>query len=446
MILWILRAIGSMLAGLLACVAIALLLFHFNLKALLNDELYANALAEQNAYERLYTEALTARNIEPVWAELSGGTDYLTSSDLHSLMRSVAPPEYLQAQTEANLSLLSSFATAESEELELYLEMTGPIDRIVASTVDLIIAKIQGAPLVNDPMIASLADQAAAGPYSQEIAAALEYISTGGLESYSITDLTGLSEEAALTIFDQAMASALDNDLIDQQYRDSLAEAEPRLRLAFATGDTRQLLAEATRTAAAAALEMALADFRTRLDSDGRLDLVPMLARGLGNMDEAQFQENATAWRDRIDEALAQSRNLGLTALAAASGLVALVYWGRPRHAARWFYLLLVIGGGASLLLLTIARLALPGVADRVASGAWTAGQFEAEGLIVLTVDIAISVISSRLAALMWYAGGALAVGILTWAAFLAWDIRCRKRQSAEQIPIEPDTGDETIG
>ena len=443
MFLYILRAFASMLAGLAIFLAVALLLFHYNLRALLNDELYANALADQNAYERLYTEALTTENIELVWSEVSMGAGYLTSSELRRLMITVAPPEYLQAQTETNLSLLSAFAIGESDELELYLDISGPLDRVVAATVDLIVAKVEQTPLVDDQLLQHMAAQSEGNPYSQEIAGALESISTGRLESHSITDLTGLSEDEVLEIFDQAMVLALDSDLIDQQYRAALEQAEPQLRQAFETGDTRLLLAESVRTAAAPALDTALAEYRVNLDRDGRLDLVPLLAEEVADVGEEQFQANASEWRDGIAEILSRTRNLGLIVLVAASGLVVLIYWGRPRQIARWFYRLLILVGGGSLVSLTVAYFALPGVVDRAVNSAWMAGQVEVQGLVVLTLDIVISVISSRLVAHMWLAGGTLAIGVLLWAAFLTWDISHRKRQSGEQAPEHTDPSSE---
>ena len=205
------------------------------------------------------------------------------------------------------------------------------------------------------------------------------------------------------------------------------------------------MLAEASRTAAAAALETSLAEFKAQLDSEGRLELAPLLAEELANISKDQFQANAIVWQDRIVETLAQTRNFGLIAMASAFGLLALAYWGRPRQIARWFYVLLIMCGGSSLAFLTLAYFALPRVVDRVVSSAWMGGQVEVEGLVVLILDIVISVISSRLVALMWLAGSVLAVGVLVWAAFLTWDITRGKRQGGEQAQSEPAPSNEVV-
>ena len=449
MFLWILRALTSTLAGLCIYLAIALLLFHVNLKALLNDELYADSLSEQSAYERLYSDVLTTRNIEQLWSELSSDTAYLTSGELHYLMRTVAPPEYLQAQVETNLALLSSFANGESQDLELYLEISGPLDRIVESTVDLLLDRIEATPLITEEMIQGVLEETAESPYSEEIQWALESLSAGGLESRSITDLTGLSEEEVADAFDQALALVLDNPSIDQEYRDALRAAEPGLRQTFRTGDTRELLTEAAKTAAAPALGSALADFKHRLDTEGRLSLVPVLAEEFVGVGEREFQANANTWRDRVLDVLDRTRNLGLIALAVAAGLVTLVYWKRPRAAARWLYRILIASGGASLVFLTIAYFALPGVVDRIINSASIGGEVDVEGLVVLILDVVISVITARLVAFMWFFGLALALGILVWASFLAWDISRKRKQGQEPEavnepePIAPVTGEE---
>ncbi|MCY4365303.1 MAG: hypothetical protein OXE17_03640 [Chloroflexi bacterium] len=444
MFLWILRALTSTLAGLCIYLAIGLLLFHVNLKALLNDELYADSLSEQNAYERLYTDVLTTRNIEQLWSELSSDTAYLTSGELHYLMRAVAPPEYLQAQVETNLALLSSFANGESQDLELYLEISGPLERIVESTVDLLIDRIEATPLVTEELIQGVVEETKESPYSEEIQRALESLSAGGLESRSITDLTGLSEEEVAEAFDQALALVLDNPSIDQEYRDALRTAEPELRQAFKTGDTRELLTQATMTAAAPALDNALADFQHRLDSEGRLSLIPVLAEEFAGVGESEFQANADTWRERILAVLDRTRNYGLLALAAAIGLVTLVYWGRPRAGVRWFYRMLIASGGASLVFLTIAYFALPRVVDRVVNSAWMGSEVDVEGFVVLILDVVVSVITARLVSFMWYFGIAFALGILMWALFLTWDMVQKRRQNEasetvdEPEPVEP--------
>lgn len=450
MLLWILRALASTLAGLCIYLAVALLLFHVNLQALLDDELYTDSLLEQNAYERLYTDVLTPQNIEQLWSEVSGDVAYLTPEELHRLVRTAAPPEYLQAEVEANLASLSSFSNGESEDLELYLEISGPLDRLVESTVDLLTDRIEAKPLEAGELIQDVLDETEDSPYTEDVRSALESISSGELEGQSIRDLTGLSEEEALAAFNQAFAQVVDNPLIDWRYRDALRKAEPELRQVFREGDVRELLRQVARTVAAPALEATLAEFGRRLDSEGRLPLVPLLAEEVAGISESDFQASADRWRERIQAVLDRTRNYGLTALAAAIGLITLIYWGRPGAGVRWLYRLLIASCGVSLAFLTVAYFALPRVVDRAVEGAWMGDEVNVEGFVVLTLDVVISVITARLESFMWYFGIAFALGILLWTSLMARDKvqERRKREDRgpadDSRPVESVTGEDS--
>ncbi|MYC28591.1 MAG: hypothetical protein F4X65_00665 [Chloroflexi bacterium] len=436
---WILRAIASILLTFGFYVAIALLLFHFSLRAMLNDEFYAESLAEQDVYQRFYTDVLTPENMQQIWQEVSGDARILTSEELRDLLQTVAPPEYLQAQAEENLALLSSFAAGESEDLELYVEMAGPLDRTVTSLVDLIEVRIDETPVLFSQQIQSEAAQAIEADYSEDIALSLKSLMSASYALSSITDLTGSSEEEVLAIFDQAVATVLAEPSVDQRFRDALEEARPELRQAFKSGNTRDLLKKATRTAVAPPLEIALEDFKTRLDEQGRLALVPILANEVLGIEEAQFQAKADSWRQRLDSLLTRTLTIALVALAISFSLLTAINWGKPGNSMRWLYRVLISSGGASLALLTIAYFALPNAFDRIVGGLSMNQEVEVKGIVELVMDIVISLITSRLTSLMWIAGAALLLGVGIWAAMLAWE-RSRRRHEEEK-----PTGTESV-
>lgn len=436
---WILRAIASILLTFGFYVAIALLLFHFSLRAMLDDEFYAESLAEQDVYQRVYTDVLTPENIQQIWQEVSGNAKILSSEELRDLLQTVAPPEYLQAQAEENLALLSSFAAGESEDLELYVEMAGPLDRTVSSLVDLIEVRIDETPVFFSQQTQSRAAPAIEAGYSEDIALSLKSLMSASYNLSSITDLTGSSEEEVLAIFDQAVATVLAEPSIDQRFRDALDETRPELRQAFKSGNTRDLLKKATRTAVAPPLEIALEDFKTRLDEQGRLALVPILANEVLGIEEAQFQAKADSWRQRLDSLLTRTLTIALVALAISLSLLTVINWGKPGNSMRWLYRVLISSGGASLALLTIAYFALPNAFGRIVSGLSMDQEVEVKGIVELVLDIVTSLITSRLTALMWIAGAALLLGVVIWAAMLAWE-RSRRRHEEEN-----PTGTESV-
>ena len=435
---WILRAIASILLTFGFYVAIALLLFHFSLKAMLNDELYAESLAEQEVYQRVYTDVLTTENLQQIWQEVSGDAKILSSEELRDLLQTIAPPEYLQAQAEENLALVSSFAAGETERLELYVEMAGPLDRTVSSLVDLIEVRIEETPVLSSQQIQSRAAHAIEGGYSEDIALSLMSLMSASYDISSITDLSGSSEEEVLAIFDQAVAAVLEEPSIDQRFRDAIEEAQPELRRTFRKGNTRDLLKKAARTAVAPALEIALEDFKARLDEQGRLALVPILANEVLGIEEAQLQAEANSWRQRLDGLLTRTLTTSLVALAISVSLLAAINWGKPGDSIRWLYKVLISSGGASLALLTIAYFALPNAVDRIVGGSWMNQEVEVKGIVELVLDIVISLITSRLLSLMWIAGAAILLGVVIWAAMFAWERSRRKHEEGEPTGTEP--------
>lgn len=438
---WILRAIASILFALCFYVSIALLLFHINLRAMLDDKIYAESLAGQNVYQRIYTDVLTPENLRQIWEEASGDTKILSSDELRDLFQTVAPPEYLQVQVEANLAFLSSYVTGESEDLELYLEMAGPLDRLVGSLVDLIEARIEEAPVLSSQQGQSQTTQSIVAGYSEEIAQSLESILGDSSDIASIADLSELTEEEILEAFDQAVAAVLDNPSLDPRIRDALVEAQPELRQTLRTGSTREMLREATRTAVAPAVELALEDFRGRLDERGRLALVPILANEVIGIEEAQFQVYADSWRQRVDDLLARTLTIAIVSLAICVALLAAINWGKPTDSIRWLYRMLISSGGASLALLVLAYFALPNAVDRMVGGSWMNRQVEVEGIVELVLDIVISLILSRMLALMWLAGAALALGVVIWAGMFAWERSRKKYQEMEPKEMESARG-----
>ena len=435
------RAVASIMFALCFFVAIALLLFHINMRAMLNDEIYAETLVKKDGYQRIYTDVLTPENVRQIWEEVSGDAKVLSSDELQDLLRAVAPPDYLQAQTEANLALLSSFAAGESEDLELYLEMAGPLDRLTASLVDLIEVRIEQAPVLSYQQVQGQAAQSLGADYSEDLAQSIESLLADSNDLASIADLTGLTEEEILEVFDQAVAAVLDNTSLDIRFRNALEQAQPELRQTLRTGNTRDMLKQATRTAVAPAMEVALEDFRARLDEQGRLALVPILANEVLGIEEAQLQAGADRWQQRSDDLLTRTLTVAVVALAISAALLAAIHWGRPKEFIRWFYRMLISGGGASLAFLIFAYFALPFAVDRIVAGSWMNRQVEVEGIVNLVLDIVISLIQTRVLALMWLAGGALALGIVFWAGMFAWERSRNKKQQREQTETDSVTG-----
>ena len=123
MSVWILRSALSVLLGFAVFSALMLFLFFTVGNGLMDDDIYVEALEERDFYERFYSEALTSEFIEELLQTITGNSTILSLEELPNLVQTVAPPDYLKGQVEANLLLLASFSSGNSDTLELHLEL-----------------------------------------------------------------------------------------------------------------------------------------------------------------------------------------------------------------------------------------------------------------------------------------------------------------------------------
>ena len=99
-------------------------------------EVYAGALAEAGAYERVYTEVLGGPEGETWLRELVGDGLPVEPGELVGMARRLAPPAYLQGQVEGNLRRAAAYFRGETERLELYLELEEPLAAVTPLVLD----------------------------------------------------------------------------------------------------------------------------------------------------------------------------------------------------------------------------------------------------------------------------------------------------------------------
>ena len=105
----------------------AYLLFNLVDGHFLSADFYSEALAEQNVYARLYDEVLVDPALEDESKELLGNLD-VPQNEMAGLARNIMPPEYLQGETERTLHNLIGYLKKDVDELELYINLGGPLD------------------------------------------------------------------------------------------------------------------------------------------------------------------------------------------------------------------------------------------------------------------------------------------------------------------------------
>ena len=122
------RPLASMVLGAIAFLAFfAFLLFSVVDGHFLSADFYAEALSEQGVYERVYDEVLVDPELEDTTDELLGNVD-VPQDEVADVARRIMPPEYLQGETERALDDLIGYLKKDTDELDLYIDLAGPLD------------------------------------------------------------------------------------------------------------------------------------------------------------------------------------------------------------------------------------------------------------------------------------------------------------------------------
>ena len=127
---WISKVVLSLAMGLAIFFSLLLLTFYVGISRALDAQVYAQALADQDAYARIYSEVLTAELIGDLNREFFEETPLVLPEDVWALAVAVAPPSYLQGETEGNLNRAFSYLDGEADSLDLYLDLPNPLNRI----------------------------------------------------------------------------------------------------------------------------------------------------------------------------------------------------------------------------------------------------------------------------------------------------------------------------
>ena len=122
-LLWILRPIASFVLGIIVFAGLILMAVGGNLTGkLLDPDFYSGTLAEQDTYNRIYTEILVDPDLEQTTKDLLGDIN-VDQADIVPLLRDVLPPEYIQAQVEEAIERTVGYFNGGLEELEVHLDL-----------------------------------------------------------------------------------------------------------------------------------------------------------------------------------------------------------------------------------------------------------------------------------------------------------------------------------
>ncbi len=229
--------------------AVAFLAFFFYLLSslvdghLLSPDFYAQALAEQDAYSRLYDEVLVDPELEDPIQQALGDVD-VPQEDVADVARRIMPPAYLQAEVERSLETLVGYLKRDTDELELYIELAAPLDRAAGELVayaearidQIALEEVEEGILQPDDKTVELQTEAEWADYWESTLRDLE---TGRLPD-ALPSLAGVPVETRLDAYDRALAELQRADNVPKEVLEALRapETDAAIRQALSREDT----------------------------------------------------------------------------------------------------------------------------------------------------------------------------------------------------------------
>lgn len=353
--LWVARALGSTILGILIFLGfLALLVVSTFSSKLFNSGFYTQILNEQDAYSRIYDEALLDDVLTRRAEGWLGEIPLVTHEEIGQLLREIIPPEYLQSQVEENIHRFIGYLNEDSDRLELYIEMGPPLARVKPALFDLINQKIDRVEIVEpDPAQAPLEQLAEAQGLAESLFSGLSQ----GRVPRSLPSVAAIPELLRADLFD-----AFFPGLLDERAGKNLQLGSQSMKGALIAGDTHGFLKEAARASLGPVIDDGIADFKRELnvDSQGRLDLISLIARENNEVTEESLRAEVANFRDSVNRIRTSGTTVGLAVVIGGAILMGLIHLPSLGNALRWPGLTLLLTGVILYVLGQVLEATLP--------------------------------------------------------------------------------------
>ena len=354
----LLRAVAGLILGTVIFVGLLFYLVVGNVSQRLeNPQVYKVAISDTGAYSRIYDEVLVDAALREQSSRLLGNMEIATHEDAVQVLRDIMPPAYLQEQAEANIDRFTGYLHYESEDLELYVSLTEPLERIEPVALGEVHQFIDGLevaePESSGCSLAALQQLAAdaAAPYAQ--------LSQGKLPQ-SAPSLKILSRECREREFDRWFGLVVDDPLLNSPAARILQDEREELRRTFVEGDTRGFLKAVAEPAVEPLTGGAVAGLRRNLQPNDRFNLLEWVADQSPDLSRQDIEAQAESLREALDAVNGPGRSIALALAALGSLLLALVHLPRPSSMLRWPGITLLMGGGICLIVGFALNMVIP--------------------------------------------------------------------------------------
>jgi hypothetical protein len=355
----LLRALAGLVLGMVVFAGLLYSLVVVNFSQRLEDpEVYNVAISDTDAYNRVYDDVLVDEALAGQTAKLMGDLDIEANEEAVEVLRDVLPPAYLQEQTEKNVERFTGFLRHDRENLEIYLALKEPLERIEPAVLDkvhqIIDELVIEEPTTSGCSLGTLQRLAAesAKPFAQ--------LSDGELPESS-PSLRILSTECRQQEFDSWFDLVLDDPAMNSQAALILDSRREEIRGPFIAGDTRAFLKAVADPLVEPLIEDAIADIRRNLQGNDRFDALQWMADESDDLTREDIEEQADTLRDVVSGANGSGRIIALLMVALGCLLMALVHLPKPGEMLRWPGITLLMGSGVCLGVGFVLNSAIPG-------------------------------------------------------------------------------------
>ena len=339
------RAVASLVLGLFVFVGLLYVAVLSNLSSkLLDREFYAGILADADAYNRVYEEAVTETELVEEAGYIFGNVNVVNDEDKAGLLREVFPPEYLRAQTEGVIGSVVSYMDRETDELEAYVDFGPPLENLRPAVYAYIDRRIDGLGEVESARPPDCS-QAAVQQLASGFQGRWQQLAGGDIPT-SVPSLKSLDELCRTLVFEATFET-----LPSVTTRASLSGESLRedLRQAFGDADARQAVKVLARPLSEPLITDAIEELRRELEPDDRLDLVRKIAEDEG-VSETEIRQGAADIRGWLISSQALGQTDALVIVVAGALIIGLMHLPRLGSVLRWPGITLLLSGAVCYL------------------------------------------------------------------------------------------------
>ena len=335
---------------------------------LLAADFYKNTLAAEDAYNRIYDEVLLDDELMDTTEKFLGGIEIADHQDVIDLMREVIPPEYIQSEIESAIGRTIDWVNEDTEDLELYVDLNGPLDNVKTVMLNYIDDRIDE--IVVEDLGFSGCSIDTASKLVPNFISKFDKIADGVVPT-SVPGLKSIDVRCRVVIFELAYNSLVDEVGLSGPAAAALENGRGDLRIPFVNRDTIEVFKVSARLLAEPLMDEAILQVRDDLTETGQFDLIRQIAVWNTDTSENQIRTDLDEGRKLVSRLNIFVGFGSMIMVIGGAVVMGLLYFPNLAGMLRWPGIALSITGGFFLVAGKIAQSKIPdALADVIETGA----------------------------------------------------------------------------